>query len=779
MRFNAEDHIKTLSDYFKDLPALFAIVHGPNHEHELANRFYENLAGNNALTGRSFRDVFPGWDGRVLHELLDAAYRTGQPVRRQEIAFNWRRQLGTPPTNYYNFIFQPVFNNTRQASSILIFGYEITEMIVARNKIAETEQRSRLAIEAANIGTFDWDLEKNRFLSSDRVLEIFGFGDAGREVTHNDLVARFHPDDKPARDKAVENSLSSSRISYQARIIWLDESIHWINVYGKTTQDTGGRTLRMYGTVIDITEQQLAVKELKESEATFRLLADSMPQFVWMADVNGNLNYFNQAVYDFTGYTTAMMVEQGWISIVHPDEREENTRKWQEAVHTGEEFIFEHRFRNGLGDYRWQLSRALPQKDRYGNIQRWVGTSTDIQAQKNLFGQLEMQLLDGSQELSKLNESLFIRNNIFAQAEENALIGSYAWKMQTGELEFSDNLFRLFGFQPNEFEPSFEKYHSLIHPDDKEQVMKDGVATMNTRQLFGNIYRIITKHGETRHFRSTGKFFGEGENLMLIVTVQDITQDRLLNEILKIKNLQLQRTNEELESFNYIASHDLQEPLRKIQAFSQRILQKEGDRFSEITQDYFSRINAAAARMQHLINALLSYSRADASREEIRKIDLEILLQQVVGELQEIIEEKKATINFNQLPTITGIGIQVQQLMINLISNAIKYSKPGIAPIINIGAMVVVGEQINNAAADQKRHYWNISVSDNGIGFEQDYEHKIFELFQRLHSNDDYPGTGIGLAICKKIIRNHQGFISATGRPGIGAVFNIYFPFSS
>jgi PAS domain S-box-containing protein len=549
-------------------------------------------------------------------------------------------------------------------------------------------------------------------------------------------------------------------------------------VYGKTIQNGKKDTLRMYGTVIDITEQKMVLEDLKESEATFRLLADSMPQFVWMGDINGNLNYFNRAVYEYSGLTPEMIEEQGWIIIVHPDDRDENINKWMHSINTGEEFIFEHRFKNSKGEYRWQLSRALPQKDQQGIIQRWVGTSTDIQDQKNLSQQLEHQILERTLELSKLNESLLIRNNIFSQAEENALIGSYSWNLQTGELEYSDNLFRLFGFEPNEFKPSFEKYHSLIHPDDKEQVMRDGMETMRTKKLNANIYRIITKNGKIKHFRSTGKFFGEENNVMLIGTVQDISQDIMMNEILRIKNLQLERSNAELESFNYIASHDLQEPLRKIQAFSQRILQKEGHLFSAFSQDYFSRINASAARMQNLINALLSYSRADASAKEAKTVDLNIIMEQVIADLQEMIEEKKAHFIFNPLPTIHGVNIQVQQLMINLVSNAIKYSKPGVPPVIRITVAVITGNAIPDPSADKKLNYWKIDVADNGIGFEQEYEHKIFELFQRLHNNQDYMGTGIGLAICKKIIRNHQGFITATGQPGLGAVFSIYFPFS-
>jgi len=777
LRFNAEDSIKKLNDYFKDLPAVFAIVKGPAHVHELANHFYQEISGSDNPAGKTFRDLFPQLDMKGVYEILDTVYTSGKLAFAKEIPITLKRD-DRYENAFFNFIYQPVFDESQQAIGILIFGYEITEMIEARNNMEETEQRSTLAIEAANIGTFDWDIENSIFLSSPRLLEIFGYDPQAGDVSHKDLIERFHPDDIAIRNKAVKDSFEKGALKYEVRLVWPDQSIHWVTVYGKIIRNAGRETLRMYGTAIDITEQKTILEELKESEATFRLLADSMPQFVWMADVNGSMNYFNQAVFNYSGLTPHAMQADAWLSIVHPDDRNENISRWKEAISTGNEFIFEHRVQNRHGEYRWHLSRALPQKDPAGIIQRWVGTSTDIQDQKNLSQKLEQQINDRTMELSALNKSLLIKNNIFEQAEENALIGSYSWNLHTGELEYSDNLFRLFGYQPNEFVPSFEKYHSMIHPDDKDQVMQDGMETMDTKRLAAHTYRVITKNGSTKHFRSTGKIFGEGENTMLIGTVQDISNDTKLNEILRLKNLQLERTNAELESFNYIASHDLQEPLRKIQAFSERILQKEGDNFSTFSKDYFTRINSSAARMQNLINALLSYSRADAMTREASTVNLNQVIENVMSDLQDMIDEKQAIIDFNKLPNIYAVGLQIQQLFINLVSNALKYSNTNVRPHIKITASAVSGMSINDSTADKKLTYWKISVEDNGIGFEQAYEHKIFELFQRLHSNSDYTGTGIGLAICKKIVRNHQGYISATGVPGVGATFTIYLPFT-
>ena len=774
LRFHAQDSIRKLNDYFKDMPAAFSILKGPYHVHEMANKVYYDLTGNRSLIGRPFREAMPEMEGQGIFEIIDNVYNTGEAFIGKESPILIERKEGELVKGYYNLICEPLFNKSSKVEGIMIFGYDITEMIEARNKVKDTEQRSRLAIEAANIGTFDWDMENEVFVSSQRLIEIFGF--KGQDVSHKVLINTFHPDDKPIRDKAVAESMQSGSLAYEVRIIWQDGSIHWVNVYGKVIQLDANTLHRMYGTVLDVTVQKSAMEELVKSEAQFRLLSDSIPQFIWTTDPVGTPSYFSKATVDYSGLSFEALVENGLFQLAHPDERQQNLRSWGQAIQSGGEFQLEHRLVNAAGEYRWHLSRAIPQKDEKGNILRWVGSSTDIQGQKDLNQKLEQQIRERTKELDLLNKELLIKNNIFEQAEENALIGSYSWNLQTGSLEYSDNLFRLFGFQPGEFVPTFERYLSLIHPDDKAQVEQDGIETMETKMLVEHTYRIITKQGQIKHFRSTGKLIGEEPNLIMIGTVQDISQDKHYNEVLQAKNLELERSNTELESFNYIASHDLQEPLRKIQAFSQRILSKEGEHFSAFSKDYFSRIHAAAARMQNLIDALLSYSRSSATNLQAEEINLNELLDEVVIDMQDMIEEKNVQVSYNDLPVIRVVPIQVHQLFTNLISNAIKYSRNGIPPEIIISAKAVVGKDIDKNNVDLKAHYWQISVADNGIGFEQQYEHKIFELFQRLHGSTDYIGTGIGLAICKKIIRNHQGYISATGHPGKGAIFNIYFP---
>jgi PAS domain S-box-containing protein len=254
--------------------------------------------------------------------------------------------------------------------------------------------------------------------------------------------------------------------------------------------------------------------------------------------------------------------------------------------------------------------------------------------------------------------------------------------------------------------------------------------------------------------------------------------DRLvaLNRSLKLKNQELERSNNELASFSYVASHDLQEPLRKIQTFSNRIMEKELDTLSNQAKEYFKRMESAASRMQILIDDLLAFSRTTTQPKEFKRIDLNEMLDMVKAELRDLIEEKKAIINADTLPVANVIGFQFHQLLFNLLLNALKYIKPGVPPHIHISCGVVVGTEISGEHKMTDHKYYELCFKDNGIGFEPQYNEKIFELFQRLHGRSEYPGTGLGLAICRKIMLNHEGFIMANGIPDIGATFSVYFP---
>lgn len=254
------------------------------------------------------------------------------------------------------------------------------------------------------------------------------------------------------------------------------------------------------------------------------------------------------------------------------------------------------------------------------------------------------------------------------------------------------------------------------------------------------------------------------------------------NESLIQKNLELLNLNKELESFAYVSSHDLQEPLRKIQTFASRIVESEREVLSDRGKDYFKRMQASASRMQSLIQDLLAYTRVTNTTRVFVKTNLNDVVEEVKKDLLETIHKTQATIESHNLGELYVIPFQFYQLMSNLIANALKFSTDETPPRIVIMGEVASGDQLQKGDSGARlmgtRQYHHLTVADNGIGFEPEYNEKIFEVFQRLHEREKYPGTGIGLAIVKKIVENHDGLVTASGVPNKGSAFNIYIPAS-
>ena len=279
-----------------------------------------------------------------------------------------------------------------------------------------------------------------------------------------------------------------------------------------------------------------------------------------------------------------------------------------------------------------------------------------------------------------------------------------------------------------------------------------------------------TAVGEATHL-VTATRFGDG----LIVVGVDITENRRQREQLALANADLVRSNADLERFAYVASHDLQEPLRKITTFGDRLNRRHRDHLPDEARLYLDRMTAAAGRMTQLIQDLLDFSRVARPGAEPEPVDLNAVLRTVLADLDLKIAEKEATVEAPPLPTLPAVRPQMRQLLQNLLSNALKFSRPGVPPRVRVSARPARRDELTGLGLIPRRHHCLV-VEDNGIGFEPEFSEKIFVIFQRLHGKADYEGTGIGLAIVKKIAENHRGAVVAEGRPGEGATFRVYLP---
>jgi PAS domain S-box-containing protein len=259
----------------------------------------------------------------------------------------------------------------------------------------------------------------------------------------------------------------------------------------------------------------------------------------------------------------------------------------------------------------------------------------------------------------------------------------------------------------------------------------------------------------------------------VLVIGHDITSIMEANEKLQVANKALERSNQDLEQFAYVASHDLQEPLRKIQVFSE--LSEKNFNKPEIVSRYLGKINSSAKRMTELIKAVLNYSRLAKDNTEFVAVDINKIIENLRADLELTIEDKKAIVTTNNLPTVSGIPLQINQLFLNLLTNSLKFCER--TPEINITAYpATINEIKGNLSLDKDNVYVKIVFSDNGIGFDEQFSDKIFTIFQRLHSSDNYSGTGIGLALCKKIVEKHNGTITVSSKVGEGTSFSIYLP---
>ena len=381
-----------------------------------------------------------------------------------------------------------------------------------------------------------------------------------------------------------------------------------------------------------------------------------------------------------------------------------------------------------------------------------------------------------AEKLNALYTEIEIQNSIFKDAEEVADIGSYVWYLDTGAAVISDNFYRILGYEPNAFEVTFDNYRRFVHPDDLKRYDKFGKEMVEKGSSNIHTYRIITKSGTIKHIYVNGQnIIKDGRNTSVGV-VQDITDSVKTEEKLKAKNEELKRSNAELESFNRVASHDLQEPMRKIQMFISRLSEGELEKLSDRGKMYFSKIDSSANRMQTLIKYLLAYSRINRTKKDFVKVELNNTLNKVLDDLEELVNESGVAITVANLPAVKAIPFQMEQLFNNLVNNAIKYKSTTESPTIAIDCKKIPRTKIKENFDKRRKNYYQITVKDNGIGFDQENAKKIFGLFERLHQKEQYSGTGIGLAICKKIVVNHRGHITAKSKQGKGSTFCIYLP---
>jgi len=383
-----------------------------------------------------------------------------------------------------------------------------------------------------------------------------------------------------------------------------------------------------------------------------------------------------------------------------------------------------------------------------------------------------------------IREQLLLREAQLSQAQRMAGMASWEWYFGDTKIQWSPEMYAFWGYEPGEIDVDLDTVAQSTHLDDLP-ILQGAIGRALQGEDVEMEYRRFDKQGEEIFIHTIGRIIrnerGEPAGVFGIdmnVTRHKQLEQRLarLNHELEEKNSELEKRNAELRAFSYVASHDLQEPLRKIQTFNSLILEHESITMSAPAQDYFRRSIAAAERMQRLIKDLIAYSQMETGDHPYQPVDLSSLLDQIKTELHDTIVSTRATIYATALPTVPVIDFMFRQLLHNLIGNALKYAHPDRPAVVHLIYEKMDGQPLAGTRLSPVGTYHKLLVADNGIGFDPAYNEKIFKLFQRLHGHSKYDGTGIGLSICERIMESHGGVIRADGRPGEGATFTVCWP---
>ncbi len=507
----------------------------------------------------------------------------------------------------------------------------------------------------------------------------------------------------------------------------------------------------LYKTYLNIQHEKLAETnaQLKKRENELLEAQDigKIGSFEW--DLTGNKqSAFTPEVFKIFEFEKTSNLE-AFLSDVHPDDRMKLKGAMEKAFHNGL-YECEYRYsRNNKNKVLYSRGKVLFDKQQPVKM---IGTITDVTEKANLIA-----CLTENEELSK-------------QAQALTNIGNWKWSIDSDAIEWSDEMYRIYGLDPQSEKITFQRFLSFIHDQDRNKRLAEISEAIKTGIASDYIMRINSLDGKQKVLKGKGRVFTDksGNSIGMLGTCQDITNEHQLSNELKKKNEELVRKNKDLESFNFIASHDLQEPLRKIQTYSNRILHEGLSSIPENLTKYFNKILSASIRMQKIIEDFLIFYQALSSTDENEKINLNEVLKNASELSLDVIASRNVNISVDHLPQITGRRLRLIEMFRHLISNAIKFGKSGSPVQINISST----EYVDNNG----KKYAMISVSDNGIGFDQKYSERIFELFQKLHSQDEYPGSGIGLSLCKKIAEEHMGWISVVSQPNAGATFNVFIP---
>jgi len=522
----------------------------------------------------------------------------------------------------------------------------------------------------------------------------------------------------------------------------------------------------------DITVQKNLYNTLQENEQRLQMVVQAAQLGTWEYSIKTKETKYSDRYLEILGFSkNANPTDQQILERLHPEDIPIREKALETAGKTGLMDV-ELRFVHADKSFHWVKMQGKVFYDKENNPDRMLGTVLDVTPQKNAFNALRESEL-----LFKTIANVAPVGLWMTDKEANNNFVNNTWIDWTGvALEDQYN----------------GGWMSRVLPEDAVRVRENFIKSMVSYESFSDEFRIYRTDGKIRwcltegfpYYNNQGGFEGYAGS------VTDITERKMIQDDLKKKvsertqelhqvNSALEKSNEELEQFAYVASHDLQEPLRKIKTFVGRLQETIDERGDGQGKVYMEKIVSAAGRMSDLIRDLLEYSRTAKVSEKHTLTDLNVVLENVKNDFELLIHQKKAVIKSDRLPVLHVVSHQMNQLFTNLLSNSLKFIHDERLPVINIISSAVTNDQVLSHGLDPEKSYTEIIFSDNGIGFSNEFSEKIFEIFQRLNPRSSYSGSGIGLSICRKIVLNHGGLIFADSIEDQGTSFHIILPVSN
>lgn len=499
-----------------------------------------------------------------------------------------------------------------------------------------------------------------------------------------------------------------------------------------------------------------AAEVLRAQLDRYQSLVLAIAQVIWTNDPSGEMVSEQPSWAAYTGQERAQYRGRGWLDAVHPDDRAPNLALWERAVAARGPCEYEHRLRRRDGEYRHFSVRAVPVFNDDGQVREWAGIHTDITQRKLT----EQSLRDGERQFRELADAM---PQIVWGARPDGHFDYYnrRWYEFTGRPEGTDG---------------DTSWSDVVHPDDWKHSRERWLSAILSGAAYEIEYRLKRSNGTYCWYltRALPVRNHVDEITRWLGTCTDIDERKHTEDQLRSSALSLGQSNRELEEFATVASHDLQEPLRKIRSFVSCLRDEQSATLNSDGRDYLDRIQSAATRMTTLVADLLEFSRISSKGKRFVPVDLNEVVQGVISDLEARFVQTGGRAEVLHLPTVASDPIQMRQLLQNLLGNALKFHRRGETPLVRVSAELI--DTVDAAGSESGGKACRLSVSDNGIGFDEKYLDRVFTIFQRLHGRGDYEGTGIGLAICRKIVERHSGTITARSTPGKGATFIVTLP---